>query len=60
LTNKQSEINHINENHIKFEVSLHFWGIWPSVRLKVAAYILAASPEKLRKKSRQPGFLDNS
>ena len=29
-TNK-AEINHIIENHIKFEVSLHFWGIWPTV-----------------------------
>ena len=25
-------ITHIYENHIKFEVSLHFWRIWPSVR----------------------------
>ena len=24
-TNK-NKINHINDNHIKFEVSLHFWG----------------------------------
>ena len=30
-TNK-TKINHINDNHIKFEVSLHFWGIWPTVR----------------------------
>ena len=29
-TNK-TKINHINENHIKFEVSLHFWAIWPTV-----------------------------
>ena len=28
----KTEINHINDNHIKFEVSLHFWGIWPTVR----------------------------
>ena len=25
-------VNHINDNQIKFEVSLHFGGIWPSVR----------------------------
>ena len=30
-TNK-NKINHINDNHIKFEVSLHFWGIWTTVR----------------------------
>ena len=24
-------ITHIYENHIKFEVSLHFWQIWPTV-----------------------------
>ena len=31
-TNK-TKINHINDNnHIKFEVSLHFLGIWPTVR----------------------------
>ena len=29
-TNK-NEINHINDNHIKFEVSLHFLGVWPTV-----------------------------
>ena len=29
--NKQ-KINHINDNHINFEVSLHFLGIWPTVR----------------------------
>ena len=29
-TNKNN-ITHINDNHIKFEVSLHFWGIWPTV-----------------------------
>ena len=27
-----NKINHINDNHIKFEVSLHFLGIWPTVR----------------------------
>ena len=32
-TNKnKNKINHINDNHIKFEVSLHFLGIWPTVR----------------------------
>ena len=30
-TNK-TKINHINDNHIKFEVSLHLLGIWPTVR----------------------------
>ena len=30
-TNK-TKINPIKNNHIKFEVSLHFWGIWPIVR----------------------------
>ena len=30
-TNK-NKINHINDNHIKSEVSLHFGGIWPIVR----------------------------
>ena len=30
-TNK-NRIDHINDNHIKFEVSLHFWGNWPTVR----------------------------
>ena len=30
-TNK-TKINHINDNHIKFEFSLHFGGIWPTVR----------------------------
>ena len=29
-TNK-NKINHINDNHIKFEVSLHFGGIWHTV-----------------------------
>ena len=27
-----SIITHIYDNHIQFEVSLHFWWIWPSVR----------------------------
>ena len=29
-TNK-NKINHINDNHINIEVSLHFWGIWPTM-----------------------------
>ena len=29
-TNK-TKINHINDNHIMFEVSLHFWRFWPTV-----------------------------
>ena len=28
---KKTKINHINYDHIKFEVSLHFRGIWPTV-----------------------------
>jgi hypothetical protein len=27
----KTKINNINDNHIEFEVSLHFWGIWPTV-----------------------------
>ena len=27
----ETMINHINDNHIKFEVSLHFGEIWPTV-----------------------------
>ena len=30
---------HINDNHIKFEVSLHFLGIWPSVRQEEGIYL---------------------
>ena len=30
-------MNHINDNNNKFEVSLHFWGIWPTVRYCAAA-----------------------
>jgi hypothetical protein len=29
---KKTKIRHINDNHIKFEVSLHLGGIWPTVR----------------------------
>ena len=36
-TNK-TKINHINDNHIKFEVSLHFGGIWPTVRRRLRLY----------------------
>jgi hypothetical protein len=32
LQTKKTKINHINDNHIKFKVSLHFGGIWPTVR----------------------------
>ena len=28
----KTKIKDINDNHIKFEVSLHFLGIWPTVR----------------------------
>ena len=28
----KTKINHNNDNHIELEVSLHFWGIWPTVR----------------------------
>ena len=32
----KNKINHINDNHIEFEVSLHFLGIWPTVwRFKI-------------------------
>ena len=33
----KTKIDHINDNCIKFEVSLHFWGIWPTVRRWPAA-----------------------
>ena len=29
----KTKINHINDNHIKFELSLHFGGIWPTTVL---------------------------
>ena len=35
-TNK-TKINHIHDNHIKFEVSLNFWQIWPTVRRRCLA-----------------------
>ena len=28
----KNKINHINDNYLNFEVSLHFLGIWPTVR----------------------------
>ena len=31
----KTKINHINANHIKFEVSLHFGEIWPTVRRRL-------------------------
>ena len=43
----KTKINHINDNHIKFDVSLHFGGIWPTVcqpataRPRVAADVVA-------------------
>ena len=33
-TNK-NKINHINDDFINFEVSLHFGGIWPTVRAAI-------------------------
>ena len=33
----ENKINHINDNHIKFEVALHFLGIWPTVHLSGGA-----------------------
>ena len=33
-------ITHIHDNHIKFEVSLHFWQIWPTVWRAVIQYPL--------------------
>ena len=38
-TNK-TKINHINDNHIKVEVSLHFLGIWPTVRRRYCTRLL--------------------
>ena len=40
-TNK-TKINHINDNHIKFEVSLHFGGIWPTVRRRQPSNVCIA------------------
>ena len=36
----ETKINHINDNHIKFEVSLNFGWIWPTVR-RVRIILLA-------------------
>ena len=45
-TNK-TKINHINDNPIKFEVTLHFWGIWPTLcRRDMAAMSYPDSSEK--------------
>ena len=45
-TNK-AKINNINDNHIKFEVSLHFLGIWPTLsRRDMAAMSYPDSSEK--------------
>ena len=47
-TNK-TKINHINENQMKFEVSLHFGGIWPSVRhVESAIWQMLKNAEKIR------------
>ena len=32
-------ITHIYDYHIKFEVSLHFWRIWPTVRRCCCCFI---------------------
>ena len=44
------KINHINNNHIKFEVSLHFLGIWPTVRSPIlgSSDIGTGTPENCR------------
>ena len=47
-TNK-TKINHINDNHIKFEVSLHFGGICPTVRRPCAAAAVSRMARKLKK-----------
>ena len=36
----KTKINHINDNHIKFEVSLDFLGIWPTVRRSGGAWTM--------------------
>ena len=28
----KTKIIYISDNHIEYEVSLHFWGVWPTVR----------------------------
>ena len=40
---KKTRINHINDNHIHFEVSLLFWGIWPTVRHTCGVALVAAA-----------------
>ena len=39
-------VNHINDNQIKFEVSLHFGGIWPSVRHPMSFMIESESGQR--------------
>ena len=51
-TNKNNT-NHTNDNHIKFEFSLHFGGIWPVRHLGVK---ITANYRKLR----GPFLLDES
>ena len=48
-TNKQNVS--YNDNHIKFEVYLHFWGIWPTVRHaagtnRLARYLIVLARSK--------------
>ena len=40
----KNKISHINENHIKFEVSLHFLGIWPTVPRDVTKLMFNFAP----------------
>ena len=39
-------MNHIIYNHIKVEISLHFVGIWPTVRLPLFLLLLGTLPNK--------------
>ena len=53
-TNK-NKVNLITDNHIKFEVSLHFGGIWPTVcqsklDKKIKNYVALCFPNKVWKK----------
>ena len=42
-TNK-TEINYIIDNHINFEVSLHFLGIWPTLWHSLKTYLKKTTP----------------
>ena len=46
-TNK-TKLNHINDNHINVEVSLYFWGIWPTVWRPGRKWETEAADEKQR------------